>query len=72
MSDPESWRNEPLTKGEMHDALMAAADSVEANVKKLKESFKIVPGFSRLAKPVVALTVDILTETAETISKEGK
>jgi len=62
------WRDEPLTKGEMHDALINAAHEVEANVKALKESFKLVPGFSRMAKPIVKLTVDILRGTAKAIS----
>lgn len=65
-----SWRNEPLTKGEMHDALMAAAEQVELNAGNLTKNFSKIPGFKKLVGPVTELATSVVRGAAEAISKE--
>lgn len=67
----DHWRNEPLSKGEMYDALMAAAEQVEANTQSLMASFSKIPGLKKMVQPVTDLATSVVRGAAAAISKEN-
>jgi hypothetical protein len=62
-----TWRNEPLTKGEMYDALMNAASSVEAQVSAAVKHIHF-PGIHKLVDPITTISTNVIRAAAEGIS----
>lgn len=66
---PEAWRDEPVTKGELHDALIEAADRVEAATKTVEANYQGMA--KQLMRYASRIQGDLFRWTARALKGDG-